>query len=150
MEVSADTSLRSGQPGDAPLPGRSDVPRERTRALLAKPARGFVRFLYSSNPFYILSADLVFLGLRISFGPGGPASETWALLLGLGGYTLVLATTACFLIRAGRLWDDLRSLLLLIVMMFLAMATSIDDTMAADRAPRHRGLCRPGSCLRSS
>ena len=32
----------------------------------------------------------------------------------------------------GKLWDDLRSLLLLIVMMFLAMATSGDDTMAAD------------------
>ena len=50
----------------------------------------------------------------------------------LAGYTLLLATTACFLIRVGKLWDDLRSLLLLIVMMFLAMATTGDDVMAAD------------------
>ena len=105
--------------------------------LLMQPARGFVRFLYSSNPFYILSADLVFVGLRISFGSDGPASRTWGLWFSLAGYTLLLATTACFLIRKGRLWDDLRSLLLLIVMMFVAMATSGDDTMAAapQRAP---------------
>jgi hypothetical protein len=101
-------------------------------ALLVRPARGFVRFLYSSNPFYILSADLFFVGLRISFGSGGSASRTWALWLGLAGFTLLLAATACFLIRKGKLWDDLRSILLLIVMMFVAMATSGDDTMAAD------------------
>jgi hypothetical protein len=115
---------------------RSSPPSEGSphaaRALLARPARGFVRFLYSSNPFYILSADLVFVGLRMSFGPGGPAERTWALGQSLAGYTLLLAITACFLIRVGKLWDDLRSLLLLIVMMFLAMATSGDDTMAAD------------------
>jgi hypothetical protein len=101
-------------------------------ALLALPARGFVRFLYSSNPFYILSADLVIVGLRISFGSGGPMSRSWALWLGLAGYTLLLATTACFLIRKGKLWDDLRSILLLIVMMFVAMAMSADDAMATD------------------
>ncbi len=44
-------------------------------------------------------------------------------------YTLLLATTACVLIRLGRLWDDLRTLLLLIVMMFLAIAMSCDDTL---------------------
>jgi hypothetical protein len=97
-----------------------------------RPARGLVRFLYSSNPFYILSADLVFVGLRLSFGAGGPASRTVALLVGLGGYTLLLATTACVLIRLGDLWDDLRSLLLLIVMILMAIAMSGDDVMAAD------------------
>ena len=61
-----------------------------------------------------------------------------ALAIGLATYTLLLATTACFLIRVGRLWDDLRSLLLLIVMMFLAMAMCFDDTMAAD--PRRGSL----------
>ena len=68
---------------------------------------------------------------------------TWALSLGLAAYTLLLATTACFLIRRGKLWDDLRSLLILIVMMFLAMATSGDDAMAAD--PRTGALgCAAG------
>jgi len=131
MEASRDPQ----QPGTESTSALSRRPSESSDsavALLSRPARGFVRFLYSSNPFYILSADLVFVGLRISFGSGGPASRTWALWFGLAGYTLLMATTACFLIRVGKLWDDLRSLLLLIVMMFLAMATVGDDTMVAD------------------
>jgi hypothetical protein len=104
---------------------------------LVRPARGLVRVLYTSNPFYVLSADLVFAGLRMSFGSGGPAAETWALAGSLSAYTLLLAAAACVLIRLGRLWDDLRTLLLLIVMMFFAIAVSGDDTVAA--APR-RGV----------
>jgi hypothetical protein len=126
---SSGSSSEQGAVGHSPP---SESSPHAARALLGRPARGFVRFLYSSNPFYILSADLVFVGLRMAFGPSGPAARTWALPLGLAGYTLLMATTACFLIRVGKLWDDLRSLLLLIVMMFVAMATGGDDTMAAD------------------
>src|SRR5262249_3367972 len=90
--------------------------------------------LYSSNPFYILSADLIFVGLRLAFGSGGPASRAWVLWLCLAGYILLLATTAWFLIRVGKLWEDLRSLLLLIAVMFVGMATTVDDAMAANPA----------------
>ena len=120
----------------APVAGESGKQKppslQSNGTLFGEPARGLVRLLYSSNPFYILSADLIFVGLRISFGSNRPLSSTWALWFGLAGYTLLLASTACFLIRKGKLWDDLRSLLLLIVMMFVAMATSGDDVMAAD------------------
>ena len=43
-----------------------------------------------------------------------------------------MAASACVLIRIGKLWDDLRSLLLLIVMILMAIAMSGDDVMAAD------------------
>ena len=36
------------------------------------------------------------------------------------------------MIRAGKLWDDLRSLLIVIVMMFMTMAMSGDDTLASN------------------
>ncbi|MFI5459501.1 MAG: hypothetical protein ACHRXM_29090 [Isosphaerales bacterium] len=136
METSDDSRDRSGEQESAaepsPRAGRSDGTQGPPRVGLAQPARGFVRFLYSSNPFYIVSADLVFVGLRLSFGAGGPAPSSRALLVGLAGYTLLMATTACFLIRVGKLWDDLRSLLILVVMMFFAMALCDDETMAAD------------------
>jgi hypothetical protein len=132
LETSNELGDRAGDPRPTPLTGQINEAREATRALLTRPARGFARFLYSSNPFYILSADLVFVGLKVSFGPGGPASYSWALAIGLATYTLLLATTACYLIRVGKLWDDLRSLLLLIVILVLAMAMSFDDTMADD------------------
>ncbi len=128
-------SESAGESQNEPQPPTSPEPRQPSPGDgLVRPARGFVRFLYSSNPFYILSADLVFVGLKISFGSQGPASQTWALLFGLGGYTLLMAATACFLIRAGKLWDDLRSLLILIVMMFMTMAMSTDDTLAVNPA----------------
>ncbi len=137
MEASGDPRRglldREANAGTGPSAGeRRPAPRDSSRAALARPAKGLVRFLYTSNPFYILSADLVFVGLRMSFGAGGPAAQSWALTMSLAGYTLLLATTACVLIRVGRLWDDLRSLLVLIVMMFLAIAMSCDDTMAAN------------------
>jgi len=136
LETSDDSRDWFGEQGSAaepsPRAGQSDGTQGSPRARPAQPARGFVRFLYSSNPFYIVSADLVFIGLRMSFGAGGPASQSWALLLGLASYTLLMATTACFLIRVGKLWDDLRSLLILVVMMFFAMALCNDETMAAD------------------
>src|SRR4051794_28304284 len=75
-------------------------------------ARGLVGWLYTSNPFYVLSADLVFIGLRMSFDTSGKSFETGALMVALLGYTLLLATTACLLIRVGRVWDDARTILL--------------------------------------
>ena len=39
------------------------------------PARGLVRFLYSSNPFYILMRTWGLVGLRLSFGAGGRRRE---------------------------------------------------------------------------
>jgi hypothetical protein len=53
-------------------------------------------------------------------------------MFGLAGYTILMAATACFLIRAGKLWDDLRSMLILVVTMFMAIALCVDETMAED------------------
>jgi hypothetical protein len=47
----------------------------------------------------------VFIGLRSSFDPGAKVFDTWALILGLAGYTLLLATTACLMVRFGKVWD---------------------------------------------
>ena len=96
-----------------------------------RPARGLLRRIYTSNPFYVLSADLVFVGLRMSFDTSGTTFETWALMLALAGYTLLLATTACLLIRLGNVWDDMRTLLLLVVLMFLAISVTFDETLTS-------------------
>jgi hypothetical protein len=96
------------------------------------PARGLVRWAYTSNPFYVLSADFVFVGLRMSFDTSGKSFETGALMLALLGYTLLLATTACLLIRLGQVWDDVRTILLLVVAMFLAISVTFDETLASN------------------
>ncbi len=90
----------------------------------------------------MISADLVFIGLRMSFDTSGKTFETWALMIGLAGYTLLLAATACLLIRSCRVWDDVRTLLLLVVLMFLATSVTFDDTLASN--PRLGRACFAG------
>src|SRR5262249_32699554 len=72
-------------------------------------ARGLIGWVCTSNPFYVLSALLVCVGLWVSFGSQAFASQTWALLIGMAGYTLLLAVTACFLVRYVGVWDDVRT-----------------------------------------
>ncbi len=100
----------------------------------AESVRDFGRFLYNSNPFYVISAALIFWGLRSSFDTTGKTFETDALMIGLAGYTLLLAVAACVLIRLGQVWDDVRTILLLVVLMLLAISVSFDKTLADDSA----------------
>jgi hypothetical protein len=91
---------------------------------------GLGRFVYTHNPFYIASAWLVFSGLRASFPVSSGSIDAWALTLSLMGYTLLLALTAYLVIRFGRVWDEARSLLLLIVLMFLGISVTFDGILA--------------------
>jgi hypothetical protein len=95
-------------------------------------SRGMMRWICTSNPFYVLSALLVCLGLWVSFGAQTETYQTWALLLGMVGYTLLLAVTACLLVRFIGIWDDVRTVLLLVVLMFLATSVTFDDVLARD------------------
>lgn len=51
-------------------------------------------------------------------------------MFGLVGYVALLAVSACFLVRVGKVWDDVRSLLPLIVLMCLAISVCFDDALA--------------------
>lgn len=102
---------------------------------LSRPLRqqgGLARVLYTNNPFYLISAWLVFSGLRVSFDSGGEMFETWALIGGLAGYALLAAVAAGVLIRLGRVWEDIRTLVLLVLLMFLAIAVSLDEALVKD------------------
>jgi hypothetical protein len=100
-------------------------------------SRGLIRWVCTSNPFYVLSALVFCLGLWVSFGSQAEAAQTWALLLGMAGYTLLLAVTACLLVRFVGVWDDVRTVLLLVVLMIMATSVTFDEVLARDPA---RGL----------
>ncbi len=93
----------------------------------------------NDNPFYVLSALLVLVGLWTSFGAQARADQAWALMFGLAGYTLLLAVPACLLVRFGGVWEDVRTVLLLVVLMFLATSVTFDETLA--RNPRLGVTC---------
>jgi hypothetical protein len=96
--------------------------------------RFIARYLYTHNPFYVISAALVFYGLRRSFGASGDVLDTWALMASLMSYTALLAATAWGIVRCGGVWEDARSLFILIVLSVLAMSVTFDDMLAANRA----------------
>ena len=107
--------------------------------------RQLLRWLCPSNPFYVLSAVLFLAGLWASFGAQAEAAQTWSLMGGLAGYTLLLAVTACLLVRFGNVWDDVRTVLLLVVLMFLATSVTFDDVLINN--PDRGAACCLGGLL---
>ncbi len=87
------------------------------------------RLLYNHNPFYIISAYLVLTGLWQACSHDLKVIEAGGIALGLAIYTLLLALTAWLIIRLGRVWEDARSILLIVVLMFLAISVSLDPVL---------------------
>jgi hypothetical protein len=94
--------------------------------------RWLLRRVCTNNPFYVLSAGLFLVGLWGSFGAQQEAQDTWALMAGLADYTLLLALTAWLLVRFANVWDDVRTVLLLVVLMFLATSVTFDEVLVLD------------------
>lgn len=99
----------------------------RSNRLHWRPAIGW---FYSANPFYVLGTLLVFTGLRISFNTDASQFPTELLLVFLLGFNGILATFAFVLIRWGQVWDDVRSLLLLIMLLLVGVSVTLDELLA--------------------
>ncbi len=125
----------------------SELPEVRTASAppLVGAARGLILRLCTSNPFYVLSAGLFLAGLRASFEAPAGEAETWALMTGLTGYTLLLAVAAGLLVRFGNVWDDVRTVLLLVVLMFLATSVTFDEVLVL--SPERGLACCLGGLL---
>ena len=78
---------------------------------------------------------LVLAGLRLAYGdvPAG-SLNCWGMLASLAGYTSVMAAAAVVVVRIGRVWDDARSILVTLVLLFVAISVSLDELLQI--APR--------------
>lgn len=102
-------------------------------------AKKFIDFLYVHNPFYLISAGLFVYGLKSLLRPGtspilfqqGSVSyiEPWGLLASLAGITMLMTGTAILIVRLGRVWEDARSLILIVLLMLFAMTVSMDELL---------------------
>jgi hypothetical protein len=97
-----------------------------------KAAHRILKFICTSNPFYVVSAALFLFGLRISFAAQSNEIDKWALMGGLAGYTLLLAAAALVLVRFAGVWNDVRTVLLLVVLMFLATSVTFDELLVME------------------
>lgn len=93
---------------------------------LATAIPALVRFLYTHNPFYLIGTLLVLFGVQQCLGREPSLATSGLLVAVLAAYTLLLATIAAVVIRIGQVWDDARTILLVIVLLFFMLSTSLD------------------------
>jgi hypothetical protein len=85
-----------------------------------------VRLLYIQNPFYLIGTFLILFGLQQCFGRGDSLSASGMLVVLLAAYSLLLAGAATIIIRCGQVWEDARTILLVIVLLFFMLSASLD------------------------
>lgn len=118
------------------------LPAVRRRESPAGLSVRFVKYLYTHNPFYVISAVMVLYGVHRAFGGQEMLEHRWLLLQVLGGYTLAMAAAAVLVVRLGQVWDDARMMLLLLVLLFGAISMSFDLVSLQDpRAGRELLAC---------
>ena len=75
------------------------------------------RFLWNHNPFYVISALLMLYSVRKSYGELDIGTiNVWAMMGVLSAYTIVLAMIGVLIVRWGKVWDDARSILLVLLL----------------------------------
>ena len=87
----------------------------------------WITFLYNHNPFYLISCCLILFGLKSAIeDQNGPILDPWILAALLAGYTAALAVTAVLIVRIGRVWDDARSIFMVLLLLFFSLSASFD------------------------
>lgn len=100
------------------------------------PRPSLVRWLYTHNPFYAISAALMLYAVRAGYGKLEIGSiNCWVMMGILATYTLLLAGVGVCIVRLGRVWEDARSILLLLLLLFLAVSISADDLFVKATSP---------------
>jgi phage-related holin len=88
------------------------------------------RFLYNHNPFYVISAGFLLYGVKLIFRPGEVEYiDPWHLLMAISCVTLAMASAAFGIVRFGKVWEDARSIILVLLLMFLAISVSFDEIL---------------------
>ena len=90
--------------------------------------RSVLHYLYNHNPFYVISAVLMLFAVRSAYGTIEIGSiNCWIMMGVLAGYTLLLAGIGVLIVRWGKVWEDARSILLILLLLFLGVSVSMDD-----------------------
>jgi hypothetical protein len=92
------------------------------------------RRLYTQNPFYLLSVACVLHSTRLWYREGAGPFDPWPLMAMIGGFILLVAATGFVLVRFGKVWDDARSILLIILLLFVELSLTFDGVLLSQPA----------------
>ena len=117
-----------------PRPSTTDSPADEPAQPVPQDNDGgpsFVSLLYNHNPFYVISAMLMLYAVRSIYGELHIGTINCWLMMGvLAGYTLLLAAIGVVIVRWGKVWEDARSIFVIVLLLFLAVSVSADDLFA--------------------
>jgi hypothetical protein len=108
--------------------------------------RSIARLLYTQNPFYLLSVAFVLHSTRLWYREGAGVFNPWPLMAIIGGYILLVTATGFVLVRFGKVWDDARSILLILLLLFVELSLTFDGVLVSQPATG-RGLLVTGWLL---
>lgn len=101
----------------------------------------FLTLLYNHNPFYAISTLLMLFAVRNAYGELNIGTiNCWIMMGVLAVYTALLAVIGVLIVRLGKVWEDARSIALLLLMLFLAVSISADDLFASMESTAGGGL----------
>lgn len=107
-----------------------------------------LQWLYTNNPFYVISAVLMLFAVRTAYGNLEIGSiNCWIMLAVLAGYTILLSGITVAIVRWGRVWDDARSLFVLAPLLLLGVSISADDLIVQNESHRAAAGLVIGGCL---
>lgn len=143
----SDPDIGPRRPDENPLPSDSAPPSEPAAAEsvalpldLSNPApreprqslgSALLQRIATHNPLYAVSAALVCYGLQVSFPASDVSGYAPKLAVSLAAYVVLLTGVAIGLRRLGTLWEDLRMVGLLVVLLLPMISVALDETLLA-------------------
>src|SRR5437899_12537677 len=97
-------------------------------------ARSITRLVYTQNPFYLLSVAFVLHSTRLWYRQGAGPFDPWPLMALIGGYIVLVATTGFVVVRFGKVWDDARSIFLILLLLFVELSLTFDAVVISQPA----------------
>jgi hypothetical protein len=83
------------------------------------------RWVSCPNPFYLFSAAFVLHST--GWNANGHGLPPWLIPVLVAGYIAVMAATAALIVRLWKVWDDARTILVTLFLLFLELALSLDQ-----------------------
>ncbi|WP_182865553.1 hypothetical protein [Stieleria mannarensis] len=110
---------------------------------VAPPGRdSFARFLYNQNPFYLISCLLVIYGCQsLAVSGGGLIDKSLSMAGGIAAYTLLMAVVCVGVVRIANVWDDARSIFLVVVISLVAVTTGFDELCIGEQPMARAFAC---------
>ncbi|MCO8124459.1 DUF3488 domain-containing protein [Stieleria sp. TO1_6] len=95
----------------------------------------FTKFLYNHNPFYLISCLLVIYGCQSLAVSGGTLLDKSLWMTGgIAAYTVLMAVVCIAVVRLANVWDDARSIFIVVLLSLVAATTGFDELCIGDQS----------------